>query len=110
MHIYALHIERQDALQIEKSADPGRWQGGARQGREVVDNKKYNNGSWEAFQSSRTATAARSNSSKYKIKNTFLLSMRMYLCYLYVCTYLACCYCLLVLCYYIIGLYCSDDD
>ena len=48
MHIYALHIERQDALQIEKSADPGRWQGGARQGREVVDNKKYNNGSWEA--------------------------------------------------------------
>jgi len=29
------------------SADPGRRQGGARQGREVVDNKKYNNGSWE---------------------------------------------------------------
>ena len=27
------------------SADPGRPQGGARQGREVVDNKKYNNGS-----------------------------------------------------------------
>ena len=47
------------------SADPGRRQGGARQGREVVDNKKYNNGSWEAFQSSRTATAGRSNSSKY---------------------------------------------
>ena len=46
------------------SADPGRRQGGERQGREVVDNKKCNNGFWEVFQSSRTATPARSNSSK----------------------------------------------
>jgi len=44
--------------------DPGRRQGGAHQGREVVDNKKCNNGFWEVFQSSRTATPARSNSSK----------------------------------------------
>ena len=42
-----------------KSADPGRQQGGARQGREVVDNNKYNNGSWEAFQSSSSSSSSR---------------------------------------------------
>ena len=51
-------------MYIYISADPGRRQGGAHQGREVVDNKKCNNGFWEVFQSSRTATPARSNSSK----------------------------------------------